>query len=132
MAKEDDPEGCDRIFYRPKFQNMIVETPSADAPYASMFRDDTWGRYVSCAKDMYEFTGHRYTRVDDVVMKMRIEAVCEREVKHLANVINEEIVQIDARGKNVSADLKKKREELVNAYKAVRSGFAYMDTWAAS
>ena len=125
-AKEDDPEGYDRIFYRPKFRKMILETPSADAPYACMFRDDTWGRYVSCGKDMYEYTGHRYTRVDDFVMKMRIEAVCERELKHLATVINEEIVEIDARGKNVSADLKKKREELVNAYKAVRSGFAYI------
>ena len=125
-AREDDPEGYDRIFYRPRFRKMIVETPSADAPYACMFRDDTWGRYVSCAKDMYEYTGHRYTRVDDFVMKMRIEEVCERELKHLATVINEDIVEIDAKGKNVSADLKKKREELVNAYKAVRSGFAYI------
>ena len=125
-AKEDDPEGYDRIFYRPKFRQMILETPSADAPYACMFRDDTWGRYVSCGKDMYEFTGHRYARVEDFLMKMRIEAVCERELKHLAGVINEEMVEIDAKGKNIPADLKKKREELVNAYKAVRHGFAYI------
>ena len=59
-------------------------------------------------------------------MKMRIEAVCERELKHLAAVINEEIVDIDAKGKNISPDLKKRRDELVNAYKAVRSGFAYI------
>ncbi len=125
-AKEDDPEGYDRIFYRPKFRQMILETPSTDAPYACMFRDDTWGQYVSCARDMYEFTGHRYARVDDFLMKTRIETVCERELKLLAYSINKEIVDIDAKGKNIPADLKKRREDLVNGYKAVRAGFSYI------
>ena len=125
-AKEDDLEGCDRIFDRPKFRKIIMETPSADAPYACIFRDDIWGHYVSCAKDMYDFTGHRNARVDDFLMKMRIEAVCERELKHLVAIINEEIVDIDARGKNIFLDHKKRRNELVNDYKAVCSSFAYI------
>lgn len=38
---------------------------------------------------------------------------------------HEEIVEIDAKGKNIP-DLKKRCDDPVDAYKAVRSGFAYI------
>lgn len=91
-----------------------------------MFHDNIWGRYVSCARDMYDFTDRHYARVDDFLMKMSIEAFCERELKHLAHAINKEIIDIDANCKNILADLKKRRDDPVNNYKAVQHGFSYI------